>query len=362
MNRLLPVVALMSVVCFSSCDEQTEFDTPIIPVVAPDLYVFDNVNYDGQRTRLNQLDEMMTYIETGNQKGVALDVDVMQAMFENTNGNANGNFTFSSVKQLKDQCFELDQSIVEGYFQAVSDVSFTDQSAWNGQAGRVSSSTGENYRMFDENGWEYAEMIEKTIMGAVFYYRATSVYWTDEGMEVDNEEIIAGEGTAMEHHWDEAYGYFGASDSFPNEVEKARYWAKYCNRRDPYLATNTSMGLAFRKGRQAIKVQRYDVRDEAMETVKMEWERVIAGSAVHYINESIANMSDDYTRNHTLSEAYAMVNCLFYNVDRSISLNEINAIKADIGTNFYEVTLEGLQAARDKLAEIYDMNGAKTLL
>ena len=45
-------------------------------------------NYDGQRTRLNQLDEMMTYIETGNQKGVALDVDVMQAMFENTNGNA----------------------------------------------------------------------------------------------------------------------------------------------------------------------------------------------------------------------------------------------------------------------------------
>lgn len=362
MNRLLPTAALVCLISFSSCDEQTAFDTPIVPVEVPDLYSFENVNYSGQRTRLDQLDEMMKYIETGNEKGVALDVSVMQAMFENTNGNANGNFTFTSVKQLKDQCFAPDQAVLEGYFQAISDVSFTDQSAWNGQAGRISSSTGENYRMFNENGWEYAEMIEKTIMGAVFYYRATSVYLTDEGMDVDNNEIIPGEGTAMEHHWDEAYGYFGASDSFPAEVEHARYWAKYCNRRDAYLSTNESISFAFRQGRQAMKVQRYDVRDEALEKIKLEWERVIAGSAIHYINESIANMSDDYTRNHTLSEAYAMVNCLFYNDEKSISQNEIDSVKGLIGENFYEVTLEGLQAARDKLAEIYDMNGAKSLL
>ena len=84
-------------------------------------------------------------------------------------------------------------------------------------------------------------------MGAVFYYRATSVYLTDEGMEVDNEEIIAGEGTAMEHHWDEAYGYFGASDSFPNEVEKARYLGEILQPKRSVFSHQHFDGLGFPK-------------------------------------------------------------------------------------------------------------------
>jgi len=52
-------------------------------------------------------------------------------------------------------------------------------------------------------------------MGACLYYQATSVYMGASKMDVDNETIVPGEGTAMQHHWDEAFGYFSVPKDFP---------------------------------------------------------------------------------------------------------------------------------------------------
>jgi hypothetical protein len=49
-------------------------------------------------------------------------------------------------------------------------------------------------------------------------------------------------------------------------------------------------------------------------------------------------------------------------VDKVISTEEIEEIKSLIGTNFYEVTSDGLANARNLLAEIYKLEDIKTSL
>lgn len=364
MQRMMKRTGWMAVaiLALTACEKDPETTDEPTPVVVPATYDFENVSYAGQTDRLNQLEEMMEYVGTANEPGVTVDKDVLMDMFTNANDNGGGNFSFESSKQLKDKCFEPQQSIVEGYFTSLQNISASTATGENGVAGRIASDDGESYRLFDANGWEYEEVIEKTLMGAVFYYQATSVYLGTEKMDVDNEEVVEGEGTEMQHHWDEAFGYFGADTDFPEELEGLKYWAKYCNGRDAVLGTNESLGHALRKGRAAINVGRLDVRDEAIEEVREAWELVCAGTAIHYVNSSIDNIGNDYRRNHALSEAVVFINNLFYNEGRTVTQTELDEVLDLIGDNFYEVTVEDLTAARDKLAQHFDLENKAALL
>lgn len=332
-------------------------------VLIPETYSFDNVSFSGQTDRINQLDEMIEYMESANQEGITLQLGVLNDMFSNKDGNGNGFFTFSSTKQLRDKCFEPDLAIFQGYFEKIVLTSQSTKPASNGQAGRMySSSEPGKSKLFDENGWEYSEVFEKAVMGAVFYYQATSHYLTPEKMDVDNTTVTPDEGTPMQHHWDEAYGYLAVSTNFPNELENLKFWGKYCNGREAVLNTNTDLSYAFRMGRQAINVQRYDKRDEALINVKKAWETVCVGTALHYLNSAIANIGDDFARNHALSEGTGFISNLFYNDTRVISEVQINEIQSLIGNNLYEVTADNLISARDKLAAIYKLEDKKSIL
>lgn len=358
----LTILSFALLAGLSSCKDDQTFEPPVIPVVPPATYDFENVSYEGQILRQDQLKEMILYLETAEQPQVSLDAQVLRDMFENTGGNGGGNFTFTSDKQLKDKCFAPHQARIDDYFEKAVQASLSLSEGSNGVAGRIQSAGGGSYRLFDENGWEYAEIIDKTIMGAVFYYQATSVYLGESKMDVDNIEVVAGEGTAMQHHWDEAYGYLGVTNDFPENTDDVRFWGNYCNGRDALLNTNETLSEAFRLGRQAILMDRLDVRDEAIADVRAEWERVVAGTAIHYLNTAMDNITDDYVRNHVLSEAYVFVECLFYNEERSISEADMNKVLGYIGINFYEVEMTGLLAARDLLAETYGMDGVKSSL
>ena len=364
MTKTLKFFALivLATALVSGCKEDpVDVDLPA-PVKVPETFDFDNVSYAGQIERLNQLEEMSTYLKTANTAGVELDQSVLKAMFENTGDNADGNFTFTSSKQLKDKCFEPDHALIASYFSSAVAASQSNDAGSNGVAGRITSAGGSDSRLFDEYGWEPQQLIEKVLMGAVFYYQATSVYLSSDKMDVDNEVIEEGQGTSMQHHWDEAYGYFGATNEFPEDTENVRFWAKYCNGRDPFLNLNEKLGDALRTGRAAINVERYDTRDEAIDEVRKQWELVCAATAIHYINGGIDNISDDFTRNHELTEAFAFIHCLQYNEDKVISAGQIDELKDYIGNNLYEASSDDLASARDLLAQIYGLEDVKTSL
>ena len=364
-NRTIKVsfCLFLGLTALNACkDDPIVFEDPKLPVLVPESYNFENVSFSGQTARLNQLSELSLYVKTAHVRGVSLDVEVMRAMFENTNDDGDGNFTFSAAKQLKNKCFGPDQSLIDAYFVRAAEISLTAEYGSSGVPGRVYSGDSSEMRLFDENGWEYAQFIEKGIMGAVLYYQATSNYLIDEQLDVDNETVEVGEGTVMQHHWDEAYGYFGAPIEFPESVKDVRYWAKYCVTRDSRLGTITSLGEAFRRGRQAINVYRYDVRDEARDDIRESWELVCAATAIHYINVALDNMADDYDRNHALSEAYVFIQNLKYNEDKAITNDQIDEALGLIGVNFYDATINGLKAAREKVAGVYEIKGHQSQL
>lgn len=355
------ILAVLIAFGMQSCSDNDPVQvTPEYPV--PATYAFDNVSYSGQTERLDQLEEMTAYMKTSNTAGVRLEKQVLLDMFENANGNANGNFSFESSKQLKDKCFGPHVSNIEAYISALVKASESTQPAANGQAGVMTSEDGTKSYLFDENGVEHIQYIEKELMGAVFYYQAVAVYMGNEKMDVDNEVVEPGEGTEMEHHWDEAYGYLGVSNDFPTNTEDVRFWGKYCVGRDALLGTNESLSYALRKGRTGITVKEYDMRDEAITEARTAWEDVCAATAIHYLNDALNNLGDDLIRNHVLSEAKAFTTNLAFNPEKRIEQAQIDQVIDLLGENFYEVSSDNLQQARDLLAEIYEMEDVKSQL
>ncbi len=317
------------------------------------------VSYGGQADRLNQLEEMTTYMKSGTT--TALDAGILNAMFENTDDNASGNFTFSSSKQLKNKCFATDVALFEGYLTALATASidFAEEAA-SGQAGTLSS--GSSTYLFGANGMEYVQLVEKGLMGAVFLNQATNVYFGSSKMDVDNSTAVStGEGkfyTEMEHHWDEAFGYFGAPIDFPTNTDGLRFWAKYYNNQSADLSPSLVITNSFLKGRAVIS-QGFDltIRDEQILNIRKEWERLSAAQAVTYLEGAVENFGTDNAKFlHELSEAYAFILCLKYVPleTRVINFTEIESLlETTIGNDFWAVTLTDLNSAITTLNSIY---------
>lgn len=328
----------------------------------PNSYSFENVNYEGQTNRVNQLLELGTYAKSANDGVTVVSADVMNHMFENTGDNGNGNFTFSASQNLKSKCFELDVPEITSWFTSLADLStLAGQPAAFGTAGVLTSNDGTRTYLVNENGIEYAQLIEKVLMGAVFYYQATSIYLSDSktGDEVDNTTVIPGEGTAMEHHFDEAFGYFGVPADFPTNQNGVAFWGKYSNTVNALLNTNDSIMDAFKMGRAAISANNFKDRDIAREKIKRQWELVVGGTAIYYLNTARANATDDALRCHALSEAWAFIYSLKYNEHRSFTLTEIDGYLNQLGDNFYTISLSDIAAVRDAIASKLNLNDVK---
>lgn len=357
----LVISALSFAFVFTSCkkDEDAPPEAPEGYSI-PTTYNFTDVNYSGQTTRLQMLTQLSNYMKSANTSGVSVDATVMKNMFSNT-GNPFGIPALdTSGKQLENKCFAPDVNLFRGYMDSLANASLSTVAGSNGVAGVVVSTTDASKKyLFDENGVEYTQIIEKGLMGAVFYYQAINTYLSPAGMNVDNSVLVPGNGTAMQHHWDEAFGYVGAPIDFPSNLSGLLYWAKYSNTVNPLLSTNATLMNAFLKGRAAINNNDYTVRDEQIVIISKTWEIISAASAIHYINESLTNIGDDALRNHSLSEAVAFIKALFYNANKTISEQQILDAVNHIGANFYNVTPTGLNNAKNLISTVYDLDAVK---
>ena len=350
----------MAVAVLTGCvkEEETTTDDPSYTV--PATYNFENVSYSGQTDRLDMLAALTTYIKTGHSEDVSLDAQKMNDMYANENSPFEGEVG-SSGKDLKSKTYQYTQASIVSLFDSIAKYSGQTGGA-NGQAGLV---TGANRTILvDADGREYAQLIDKGLMGSCFYYQATSKYLSDEkiGDAVDNETVEEGKGTAKEHHFDEAFGYFGVPIDFPTNAEgvKLRFWGKYCDGRDELAGTNAIMD-AFLRGRAAISAKDKEGQDKAVADIKELWEKAAAATAIHYLNDGIEKFSDDADRLHVLSEAEAFTKALGYNADGALA-SEYNAVLTALGSNYWDVTVDDITAARDLLASKAGLESVKTEL
>jgi len=351
--RLLGLTLLASIFLIS-CDDNTEGENDLSYEV-PSTYDFENVSYTGQTQRLDMLDELTVYMKTAN-NGAVLDAQKMLDMYANENGAfEEASLNEADSKELENKTVEGEVSRFKTFIRdfAAATVEANGGVGSNGTPGVVVSNDGSAQYFFDENGFEHIQLIEKGLMGACFYFQANSIYLSPGKMDVDNEEIIEGEGTAMEHHWDEAFGYLGVPTDFPTNTDGTRFWGKYSNGRDELLNTNEALMNAFITGRAAISNKDLDTRDEQIEIIRNEWERVSAATAVHYLNGGIASFADDAIRNHVISEAWAFIYSLKFNPNKKLTNTEIEALLALLGTNYYEITTDNINAVKATLVSTY---------
>lgn len=348
-------------------------DSSSKPIVVPTTYSFlrdgkSTVNFEGQTQRMDMLSEWLEYIKKANTPGTALSSDKMKDYFANTNSPFANAFLNSIDKRLKDKVV-VDNSSTAFDFNAIIDSlaaisSRTKTGEFTGKkdtTGVIQSGTKQY--LFDGNGVELKELIEKGIMSAVFLYQISHGYLGEEKMNVENTNLESGQNyTKMEHHWDEAFGYFSEAIDFP-AGGTSRFWGKYCNGRNGVLGTNKTLMDAFLTGRTAIVNKDYTKRDEQIAIINKTLAMVAAGTAIHYINGAKKDIADDALRNHQLSEALGLIKGLQYLKGNSMSSAEVKQVLSYLGGgNHYLVSPTDLDNAVTLIANKYKLDDKKSEL
>ncbi|MEO1515022.1 MAG: DUF4856 domain-containing protein [Bacteroidota bacterium] len=366
-------------VTFELTDDNDQTSSLDVGIAASKLLVTDPATYDfqrngsttvsfsGQTDRLNQLDEIKAYLKKGD-GGDPVSAAVLRDALANTNDNGNGFFSFTSDRQLGSKMFQpdVDDKLFDNIFVDAEAASMTGMTAADGTAGLITRENSGKTVLVDANGREFTQLIEKGLMGAVFYNQIYNVYLTGAriGNDVENTALRDGSNyTDMEHHWDEAYGYFEPPVDFTSPWPDARepelrYWANYSNVVDPFLNTNAAVMDALIAGRAAIVNNDPTTRDAQRDILYDRLEVVTAATAVHYINLTLGYLNENKTGEafHALSEAWAFTNALRYNPNRRIDLTAIAEIMdTDFGAdgNFWNVTVTGLNKAKSTLVTTF---------
>ncbi|GGZ16074.1 DUF4856 domain-containing protein [Echinicola pacifica] len=364
----LPFLGLA--MCFFACSETEE--TPSVQV--PTTYEFErngssSVYFQGQTDRLDMLSELKSYLAEGN-AGMVIEASKLLSLYSNANAPFASAALNESGKQLENKTnpadIEFIKSLLVQAAEVSKDVATNNTQAAEGVAGAIERGTSGKIINVTEKGWEFTEFIEKGVMGSVFYHQIFNVYLSESktGDDVDNVNLEDGANyTPMEHHWDEAFGYWGVPVDFPNgdpvlDDAHKRYWASYTNGRDALLDINTPLMNAYITGRAAIVAKNNGLKNAQKPIIIGLHELVAAATAVHYINNSMNSLSTGDTGSlfHTLSEAYGFIKAIGQSPNKQLSQANIDEIlNSDFGTegDFWTITMDGLHAAKDKLTRAY---------
>ena len=227
------------------------------------------------------------------------------------------------------------------------------------------ASTG-NEILVNNLGQAFAPFIEKGIMGSVFLHQILGVHLSDPfvGDTINNLDLIEGENfTALEHNWDIAFGFFQAPGDFGSDfpaarTDELRYWSAYAHLLDPELGNSSKIMDAFRNGRNAIINNDLETKNNSRAILYNELEILSAAVSIHYINQSIDFMAENQQGDllYALSNAYMFARALNINPKVRIPNSQLhNILNVDfgIGGNFWTVTIEGLEKAKEKLVTVY---------
>jgi hypothetical protein len=328
----------------------------------PSEYSFTNVAYPGQTVRILLLKDLVAKINSATTTTVT--AAELNAIYTNTPDMYT---SISSGKKLEDKVAN----------QAVKD----SIQAWFAQIETLSGASGTYVR---PDGVDLKQMVEKTLMGAVFYYRAVNDYLNPIASK-DNSTVTPGQGTSMEHSWDEAFGYFGAArdyntytdaeivspgkkdsngdSNFDPQSEICYYYSQTAAKRDITAAGFSSGSQSnftgtifseFLKGRAGISNKDYVPRDNAVINIKASWDKLIAATVIHYINEvksDITNSGADLNKHWAEMKGY--LSMIQHNNANALGTANIATIDSYFGNKPADATIANLNAAANLLKTAY---------
>ena len=421
---LLTVASLFLSACGSDEEDDAEtLEEEATTITVPQAYVFDSrftlgessVSYSGQVVRNLLLQDLKSLTDSvGKDGGRSVDVADMLKLYEYADalnlktGTTTGSLSasenyYSKLSTGKNLVGKISDEMVIGYNRTADDLvrEWFQLIAENSQD---RDKLGTPMAYTSDDGVDMSQMINKVLIGAVPYYQATGVYLGDL-LERDNSEARDGTDpyTAMEHAWDEAFGYFGAArdysrytdDQLAGSVDdftfdsnsdgsidfKSEYnfgLSRNAGKRDKGgsgVDFTQEIFSAFLAGRTAITNQGSVAEISAYrQTAANGMEKVIAATVVHYINDTLSDMSKLGTAEENIAnlnkhwaEMKGYTVALQYNPFRLITdgqLAELHGImgKAPIydqpGSNAYNTQVNNYKRAKDVMQAAYGFSNA----
>jgi hypothetical protein len=368
-------LAISSAMVSCKKDDDTE-PAPTAPeapttYTVPTTYNFSSIDTLSSKQRIAMLGELVNYIKTTHSATAApiLDAQKLKDMYANVNSQFANSALNTSGNQLKDKTgiafgfpTEIDANFTDAAAASTNAATNADSTtASNGTAGKLI--IGTRYILVDANGFEYKEFVEKGIMGSVFYYQATTLLNT---INTFDNTTVEGGTTAQERAWDHAFAYFGVPVDFPTNTTGLKNWGSYCNSVSNSLGgsptVNSTIMDAWLKGRAAISNKKDADRDAAKVIVVKTWEKVAAARFISYVKGAKANISNQATFNHNISEAVGFINAFRYNSAKTISDADIDILLGYFKTggvvNLYTLTTTNLDNAINKMAFLFNLDAS----
>ena len=326
-----------------------------------------SVDFSGQTTRINMLKEIDAYVKSF--ASAPLSAAKLKGMFENT-GNQ---FTSAALNSATDKTIvsktaqsfsateaDAERNTFRGYFDSVAAISaFAAQTATQGVPGKLGT------YLVNGKGFEYAQFIQKGLIGAMQLDQISNIYLGTEKMAADNNTIVSGKNyTQLEHHWDEAYGYLTSNEYYPkqdpadNTKWLETFLGSYVRQVTGNLGDPTAVYMSFLKGRAAIANKDVNVRDAEIASIRTALEKAIATIAISYLNKT-KTATTDAARMHALSEGVGFVYSLRYAFNPKINRaksNELLSILMDKPNGFWSLTNADIDNVRNQIATTFSIS------
>jgi hypothetical protein len=319
---------------------------------------------------LHKMFQALNYHSTSSvSANIAIDPEKLQAMFENSGNpfydistatiSVIGNDLNASGQQLKNAVGSSLSSAeatavrakIESLFDGIGAASASvSQTASKGVAGKLG-----NY-LVDAKGIEIAQVIQKSLIGALQLDYIGNVLLDQPGLAADNSQFVSGKNyTAREHNWDIAYGLLtlnqiyllGATDAARNSVEfgGGSYIWEYNK------ANYANIYPAFLKGRAAIVNNDADELLIQAYFIRGEFEKAIASAALGYLEKWKAG-ADDAVRAHAMGEALGFIYSLrfakVHGADAAFSDDILDGL-IDSEFGFWDLEVSKVNAASEAI-------------
>ncbi|WP_369999917.1 DUF4856 domain-containing protein [Winogradskyella sp.] len=376
MKQLAPKLVLIALL-FASCSSSDDGNSDDNQFTVPSSYQFtrngnSSVNYSDQTTAILMAEEFISALVDNGKTEVELD-----GMFTNT-GN---HFSTTTLNQSN---IALRNHIADSYdfFSSNTTISASIRSDfdawitaqvdevfpnWNssasvGVSGVLFEADGLTERRVDGKGLQVHQAINKALLGGFLVDQILNNHLStailDAGTNrIDNDNTVLVNGknyTAMEHIWDEAFGFaYGKDNALNPQLHTDLFINKYISRvenDDDFEGIADDIYDAFKLGRAAIVAKDYEVRDQQIQIIREKISEIIAIRAVYYLRQGKNNLvTDKGNAFHDLSEGYGFICSLQFTRKQNSSApyftkSEVDAYMAQLmeGNGFWDVSEETL--------------------
>ena len=362
-------------------------------VTPPEEYSFkrdgaSTVFYTGQTDRL----KMATELKSAMNNLASTELNTLD-MFNNGNGFEDASLN-ASTKTVGSKIGKSGSATVKPLFVGwITEFTTTVISAVNsgvtaeaGVAGRYTEKDASRNVKVNAKGFELNQIFSKGVIGALQIDQIINGYLSfsklngakqanDDG---DKAYPLPGQETntitAMEHYWDEGFGYLqGLDDQLKSGLKEGgdgahlNYYLNKINSQDGEKQITSRVYEAFRRGRAAIVAKNYQERDLQAVIIGVELSKVIGYKAGYYLRGAAKNIEKGETERadalHALSEAYGFILGLQYTKaadgEPYLTNAEVNAqlsiLSAGTG-GFWERTSAELTTMADLIDEKTGLN------